>query len=267
MNRTQRSQFIKYCAGKARSTAYRSILVLITLCILAASYARAAAQTATYSDTWVIDNSGVTYDPDNDADVIPQEQGQPNLVAGVGVTEADYDSQSEAVQTTLTSPDGRSVSDVSYDNPYARVEVTLTPMDGETEYQYDVETVHSYWVDESDPPPDCGPYRICPVQAAYRALPGIFHFFRVITRIFVRTRWVASDYQFTGTTVPFPYHYRICWMGKICGSCGRNTAAYVKLSFQTCPTYLGIQNLRYSTPFGSWCVVGFGQENVLFFCS
>src|SRR2546429_6539609 len=130
-----------------------TVFVVLTISFLAA--VPVEGQTATYSDAYVIDNSGVTYDPENDADVIPQEQGGPNQIAGVGVTEADYNGYSESVETTLTGPDGQVVSASSSDDPYARVEVTLTPMDGDTEYEYNVETVHSYWVEEPDGS-DCG---------------------------------------------------------------------------------------------------------------
>ena len=85
-----------------------TVFVVLTISFLAA--VPVEGQTATYSDAYVIDNSGVTYDPQNDADVIRQEQGPPNQIAGVGVTEADYSSYSESVETTLTVPSASSAA-------------------------------------------------------------------------------------------------------------------------------------------------------------
>ncbi len=263
MNRITLKQIAKQNV-QSRSTRFSVVGALVVLCALAST---AQCQTATYSDSYVIDNSGVTYDPENDAYVYPEEPGPPALIVGVGVTDAGYNSYSESVTTTLTSPDGRSFSNVSYADPYARVEVTMTPIDDDNEYEYDIETVHSYWLDEPDPGSNCVSGMPCILQTAYRASP-LLSFFRIFTSAWIRVRVARSDYQFTGSSiVPPPFLARLCFMGKICGSCGGSTGILQTLSWRSCPSYLGVVFLRYSTPFGSWCVQSYWTQNILYFCT
>lgn len=54
----------------------------------------------TYSDSWLVNNSGTEYDASNDEWQMGDTANGTNEIAAVGVTEADYDSGSESVQTT-----------------------------------------------------------------------------------------------------------------------------------------------------------------------
>jgi hypothetical protein len=135
----------------------------------------AFGQTATYSDGWYVDNTGVVYDSANDEYIAPEQMGGPNEIAGAGITEADYTDDSESVETTLTSPAGQSSTVTSYYDPwYSRAEtslpVSIDPNDT-TEREWGVSTVHRYWheVQQGDP---CGPQdpdmpaMPCPQQAS-----------------------------------------------------------------------------------------------------
>jgi len=111
--------------------------MLLALCIFAPPV---QGQTATYSDSFTVDNSGMTYDAEEDAWILPEQAGAPTVV-GIGVTEADYASYSESVTTTLSGP-GSSISGASYDSPSARIEVTLpASTDNDDENDFSVQTV------------------------------------------------------------------------------------------------------------------------------
>lgn len=144
----------------------------------------------------------------------------------------------------------------------------MVPIDDDNEYQYDIQTVHSYWVDEPEPGSEC-PNGPCMIQTAYAA-PPILRFFQVFSYFWVRVKPTRSSYQFTGySIVPPPFYTaRLCFMGKLCGSCGSNTGILQTLPWRGCPQYLGATFLRYSTPFGTWCSPPASwQTGVLYFCT
>lgn len=240
--------------------------VLMALCILAST---AQGQTATYSDSFVVDNSGVTYDPEEDAWVFPQEPGPPSVVVGVGVTDANYDSWSESIVTTLSGPGG-SVSDMSVDSPSGRVEVTLAPTDTGNDDDYTVQTVHRYW---QDPPilaagPKCLSNRPCIQQAAYRGSPPL-SFYEVFTEAVIKVGVYRSNYQYTGRwTIPPPaYIAKLCWMRKICGWCGSNNGIAQVFAFQSCPNYIAVEFLRTWIPWGGqYCAMANYEVGVLRVC-
>jgi hypothetical protein len=77
-----------------------------------------------YSDFWVDDSN-----PDA------------AYIVGIGVTDNDYSADAIGVETTLTSPNGRTVSGQAYDYGSVRVEITL-PWDWDDLGDYFVNTRH-----------------------------------------------------------------------------------------------------------------------------
>ncbi len=132
--------------GEIATSGLRLVILMMVIGIFAVP--SAFGQTATYSDSWFVDNSPETYNAEYDAYSLTEAQ---NYVAGAGVTEPDYASDSESVETTLTAPDGATTTATSYDYPwYSRAETTLPYTFDENapagnEAQYTVETVHTYY--------------------------------------------------------------------------------------------------------------------------
>lgn len=222
------------------SFSFRIVAAVVFLGLFAVP--SAFGQTATYSDSYVVDNSGATYDEANSA-YIPSENPGQNEIAGVGVTESDYDGESMFVRTTLTAPDGTATTATQYADPwYSRSEVTLPvnpdiiPNDG-TEVGYTVNTEHRYR-EYYDPSCYGGP---CYNTAAYKVshpLP-LYRYFSFFSRFFLRLRIVGTDYSLAiiGPTqsiydVDCPYGY----------SCGFRTYYYYHLG-QPSPRYIYSESL------------------------
>jgi len=106
---------------RTRSRMFLRFLGLITL--LAVLSMPAFSQTD-YSDSWLDDSN-----PDS------------LYVVGAGVTDNDYSADAIAVETTLTSPNGRTVTGEADDYGSARVEVAL-PWDWDDLGDYYVHTIH-----------------------------------------------------------------------------------------------------------------------------
>jgi hypothetical protein len=168
-----------------------------------------SGQVTTYSDSWFVDNSGST--PAEEYEGAPEiestinsELGQ-NYVAGVGVTEADYNSGSQSVQITLTSPSGATATATSYDHEwYSRSEVALpytVDINNRNEEDWRVTTGHYYWVEE--------PCYVCDAQISYR--PGVDYPFRryyyyLPENLF--TKISLSGASYTGLIIQPPYGVR-----------------------------------------------------------
>jgi hypothetical protein len=243
------------------------IVVFAASCIIASS---TQAQTATYSDSFMVDNSGLTYDAEEDAWIFPVdvEELPTSVVLGVGVTDADYASYSESIQTTLTGPDGSLISGMSYDSPSGRVEVSLTPYaDGE----YHVQTTHRYWVDERllAEFQHCSRNRGCIEPATYgRPMP--LSFFETFTDAFViKEAAYISQYYFTGRSrYPPPFTARLCVMRKDCGYCGQTLAIAQTIFWQACPEAMAVEFWRTWVPFFgiSYCAPVRAWPNRVMFC-
>lgn len=189
--------------------------VLIALSFLTTT---AQGQTATYSDSFVIDNSGVYYDPEVDEFVFPESPGSPALIIGVGVTEADYDSYSDSITTTLTGPNGLYASGMSSDTPSGRVEITMEPADDENDYDYSVQTVHRYYQDPLilAAGPKCVSDRPCIQEAAYRGSRPL-NFFEVFTEATVTVRVSHTSFEYQNHyRIPPPFTAKLCYMRKMC---------------------------------------------------
>ncbi len=188
----------------------------------------AFGQTATYSDSWFVDNSPSTYDASIDAYSFTPDTAA-DAVAGVGVTESDYYSDSESVQTTLTAPDGTSASTTQYADPwYSRAEVTLPYVadlnaPAGNEVQYTVETAHQYYRDDSggdgceqDP---YGPMRPCYIaKASYNAAtPRPYGIFIIFTRFFLTISIRITSYRLDSMTATRCIYRIDCPEGHTCG--------------------------------------------------
>lgn len=131
--------------GLIAASALRLAFAALALCTLAVP--SAFGQTATYSDAWFVDTSPETYNAEYDAYSVTDSQ---NYIAGAGVTEPDYTSDSQSVETRLIAPDGTVAAVAAYDYSwYSRAETTLPYAFDENappgnEAQYTVETVHNY---------------------------------------------------------------------------------------------------------------------------
>jgi hypothetical protein len=225
---------------------------IIVLCMFAST---AQGQTATYSDSYVVDTSGMYYDADNDAWVFPSESWTPPVLVGVGVTDADYTSYSESVATTFYGMSG-TVTSTSYDTPSARVEVTLGPPTDDNEYDYQVQTVHRYWVDEHllNRGPKCEANRPCMQTASYGARP--LGFFELFTEATITVRNSGTSYHYNGIWL-FVHNMpllKTCFYNKVCGSCGFLAAGYGMPVWSSCPTYIGVRYVRWHMRWGgSFC--------------
>lgn len=154
------------CKGSVAAIGLR--LLVILACVSAFGISSAFGQSAEYSDSYTIDNSGTqtATDPTTGESMTatPDNAGNPALV-GVGVSEADYNSYTYSTDsyTTLTSPSGAvSIAGYSDGYTYARDETGLLQLDPDNaeEGNYQVTTRHTYYQDRQDPG-GCQPGRIC----------------------------------------------------------------------------------------------------------
>lgn len=161
------------------------------------------SETSTYSDSWIVDNSATTYYPEDDSIDVPREVSG-NEVVGVGVTEADMDSEVISVQTTLTSPDGRTATYTSYQSPsYTRAEVALSATLNESETAppdetWDVRSRHDYRVYRDpydDPYGGGGMYR----TASYGRLAALPYYY-----IYRAWSYTAVTFSFFGLGMADP---------------------------------------------------------------
>lgn len=211
-------------------------LIGARLCVAAMFLALFAAvpawgQTATYSDSWFVDNSGSAQIDQDEAQI--NNYSGANQIAGAGVTEPDYDSGSYSVQTTLTAPDGSSASATSYDYEwYSRAEVTLpynidpstVDPNNPVEQQYHVATRHRYWIDDPYQDPCYG----CPIQASFKGSSGLYPYYRRYYTFFSFFDFFVSisGQGYTGLSIVSPYNferpYRCLYSRRTCGGsrCG-----------------------------------------------
>ena len=262
-------------AGRRLATPLRLLAAAAFLCVWAAT--PSFGQVTTYSDSWFVDYSGSTpaeaYDgaPEIES-TVNSELGQ-NAVAATGVTEADYNSGSQSVQTTLTSPSGATATGTSYEYEwYTRSEVSLpytVDPNRRGEENWQVTTGHYYWVDE--------PYRerctdrVCPEepvqQVSYGAAPrqygyGRYYYFIPIN-IFVTIS--LSGQGFAGVVIQPPYGvrpYRCLYTRRTCyGSpCG---SVYSGMMFHAygnaiCDEYLQVYFLRVRIGYRTSCIPVYG---------
>ena len=230
----------------------------------------AFGQTATYSDSWFVDNSPETYDASIDAysanviDAPAQHQ-----VAGVGVTEADYYTDSQSVQTTLTAPNGTSATATQYADPwYSRAEVTLpytfdvNPPPG-NEVAYTVDTAHRYYQDPYGGDDGCnqdpgGIVRPCYIAkasynaAANAAAPGFFYIFtRFIMTISIR----VTSYRLSSISPSRCIYAVDCPEGYRCGY--RSIYYYPRGGGPPCLAYAVMGNLLINRTFCINSVYGY----------
>lgn len=174
------------CQSGVTVICFRLFATLVFLSSLAVS--SAFGQVSTYSDSWVVGNPNIEYDPANDEYFVPEGFVPHTEVAGTGVTEADYTSDSESVTTTLTSPDGRTASSTSYLDPwYSRAELSL-PMypneDDPNEYEWTINTAHSYWYEDlCQEPYSSRPQPCYQAKASYGA-PHPLRYYRTVFSFF-----------------------------------------------------------------------------------
>lgn len=203
---------------------FRLLATLVFLSSLAVS--TSYGQVSTYSDSWVVSNPGIEYDPATDEYFVPEGFVPYTEIAGAGITETDYNSDSESVTTTLTSPDGRSSTVTSYLDPwYSRAELALPANPNEddpNEYEWTVNTSHSYWYEQyeepcQDPYPYNGPARPCyQAKASYGAPRPLFYYYTVYSfyTIYIGAAGTAfTDPVFTkwfGNKVGCRYTRRMC---------------------------------------------------------
>jgi hypothetical protein len=199
--------------------------VFVLLCTALPAF----GQTATYSDSWFVDNSPEAYDASIDSYSVTTSQ---NEVAGVGVTESDYYTDSESVQTTLTAPDGTTATTTSYADPwYSRAEVTLPYTFDENappgnEVQYTVDTAHRYYRDPSggDPCAPSDPRMEMPAQPCYMAKASYntaatpqFGYFIIFTRYFMTISIRFTSYQLDSISPSRCIYVVDCPEGYTCG--------------------------------------------------
>lgn len=228
------------------------LTVLAGLCMFATT---AQGQTAVYSDSYLVDNSGFYYDAEEDAWVFSADEWAAPNVIGVGVTDADYDSYSESVETTFTGP-SNSLTVTSYDTPSARVEISLTPSENDDEFDYTVQTRHRYYQDPFilASGPRCGRDKRCIQSAAYRGSP-MLSFFDVVSAWVIKVQQSRSTYQLYHESWPFPYTAVVCKFNKVCGMCGTSKLYGQFLPWQSCPSYYGLVWTRTYMPWGGqFCV-------------
>lgn|GEM_PF-5836493 len=241
---------------------YFSVNMLVRLaaatCLCLAAATTSSAQTATYSDSWFINNSGTEYDSETDEWMMPETPSTtPNQVAGVGVTEADYYSDSESVETTLTAPDGRTATYTNYADPwYSRSEVTLTIDKSEdpTEYEWSVNTVHSYWREETEEP--CSTRLPCyQAKAAPRRL---WYFYRVFSyyQIWYGIAMRGYTNPLYTNRGPFNFGPMGCrYRTPTCDSNCRNPTTWVTWNPPPCPPNAQAWYLTWRTFFVRGCIL------------
>lgn len=252
-------------------SAIRLLSVVAFLCLCAAP--PALGQVTTYSDSWFVDNSGST----------PADEGSPetestvnsylgqNQVAAVGVTEADYNSGSMSVQTTLTSPTGATASGTSYEYEwYTRTEVALpytVDVNDRSEQNWRITTGHYYWVEEPYSEP-CGPYTICPMEQQVSYKPGApqygyrrYYFFPIDWLITIS----ISGQGYRGLVIQPPYGvrpYRCLYTQRTCygSACGSIYGRMLFLAFApvVCQEYLQVYFLRVRYGFRTSCIPLYG---------
>lgn len=125
--------------GLARAAVNGARLMLAAAFVTLAGTSTAFAQSE-YSDAWMVDDETVYTDQAN----APQTD-----IAGVGVSEADYDSgvYSTSTYTTLTGPNGAAISGYSSGYTYARADAfsLQVPTDATAEGDYNVSSEHTYY--------------------------------------------------------------------------------------------------------------------------
>lgn len=237
-----------------RRVAVRLHLMTVAAFVIFLTALPAFGQTATYSDSWFVDSSPAVYDASIDAysmtTAIPQD-----VVAGVGVTESDYYSDSESVQTTLTAPDGTSTTATQYADPwYSRAEVTLPYAFNENappgnEVQYTVETAHRYYRDqyseEGCEQSPYGPRRPCLIaKASYNAATPQFGYFLIFTRFFLTISIRVTSYQLDSASPSRCIYVIDCPEGHSCGY--RSLFYYPQPGGAPCRAYAVAANLLIS---------------------
>lgn len=244
-------------------SAIRLISVAASLGIWAVT--SASGQVTTYSDSWFVDNSGSTpagvYEgaPEIES-TINSYLGQ-NQVAGVGVTEADYSSGSQSVQTTLTSPGGATATATSYDYEwYSRSEVALpytVDINNRNEEGWRVTTGHHYWIEDPYQEPCYG----CAIQS--RPQYGYRNYYYFPIDVFISIS--VSGQSYTGLVIYPPYGvrpYRCLYTRRTCqGSrCG---VVYSQMFFYAygnafCEEYLQAYFLRIRIGVRTSCIPVYG---------
>jgi len=249
-------------------SALRLMSVVAFLSILAVT--PTFGQVTTYSDSWFVDNSGST--PAEDYEGAPEiestvssELGQ-NHMAAVGVTEADYNSGSQSVQTTLTSPSGAAATATSYDYEwYSRSEVALPysiDINNLNEEDWQVTTGHYYWVDEPYQEP-CDGNGLCQEQPIQQVS------YRLRRYYYIPIDWLVtisiSAQGFRGLVIQPPYGvrpFRCLYTQKTCSGsrCGVVYSGMLFLAFApaVCQEYLQVYFLRVRFGFRTSCIPVYG---------
>lgn len=243
--------------GGIMSAGLRLVIVMMVMGIF--TVPSAFGQTATYSDSWFIDNSPETYNAEYDAYSLTESQ---NYVAGVGVTEPDYTSDSESVQTTLTAPDGTTSAAVTYDYAwYSRAETTLpftidenAPVGNEA--QYTVETTHTYYREYGDPclEPQSPMMQRQPCymsKAAFNTARPQWYYYpiRVITRYVFTISIRLTSYRLSSMRASSCIYTIDCPEGHTCGY--RSIWYYPHPGGHPCGPYIQVANLLINR---SYCI-------------
>lgn len=107
------------------------------------------SNSAEYSDSYTIDNSGQTYDPSTDTVYVP-DSAPPSQMVGIGVSEDNYTSgaTSTSTYTIISSPDGQSISGWSQGYTHSVAEAISLTLDPQTaaEGEYTVNSEHTYYL-------------------------------------------------------------------------------------------------------------------------
>ena len=235
--------------GLIVASAQRLVFAALALCIFAVP--SAFGQTATYSDAWVVDTSPETYNAEEDAYSVTDSQ---TYVAGAGVTEPDYTSDSQSVETRLVAPDGATATATAYDyNWYSRAETTLpyvADVDAPpgNEAQYSVETVHTYqreyYEDPCAQPQDPRmEQRPCLQQVSYGPARRQWYYYPIIvvTRFYLTISIRITSYRISSAR-PSSCRYSIdCPEGYTCGY--RSMWYYPHPGGAPCGPYLIVANM------------------------
>lgn len=227
----------QYEVSSAVTTTVRFLVITVILVLFAASPAFGVSE---YSDAWIVEPA----DPEA---VYTEEPTAPFNLIGVGISEADYDSNVYATSTftTLTSPSGVTISSYSDGYTYARAEAFSLQLNPETaeEGEYAVTSEHTYYLDTYEPCPYSGPDQ--PAQPCYQSkalpnmqrpllkraaftspptpnAPSFLSFFRRITRFFFFISIKYTGYQnpvlgYGGCRGDEPFGYAaFCPLNNIC---------------------------------------------------
>lgn len=220
----------------------------------------------TYSDAWFVDDSGSTpaevYDGAPDAESTINSEPGPTYVAGVGVTDADYNSGSVWVRTTLAAPGGATTTATSYQHEwYTRSEVALPyalSPDNRNEEDWRVSTGHYYWTN-NDPCYECG----SPVGYKRGADNPFFNYFFVQLEWFVSISLSGQGYR--GLVVQPPYGvrpFRCLYTQRTCSGsrCGEIYTQMLFFAFgnAVCQEYLQAYFLRLRVGVRTTCTPVYG---------